>query len=171
MLTANCLCCLAVCFNGGDAFLRLYTIEQPGQHLLDVNGPPGPFQGGTRLVYRSMSPVIMRQRARLRFISFAAAVAAAAQMLITGAPLAEGRSGPSAVAHVEAAGTSVHYAHDEATCAACVSQHLLATSEASHSGDVAFLASSATPLSAVPRVALFAQRFFSRSRAPPLLVV
>ena len=118
-----------------------------------------------------MSLVIMRQRARFRFISLAAALAAAAQMLITGAPLAEGRSGPNAVAHVETAGTSVHHAHDEATCAACISQHLLATSETTHSAQVVFLTSSAAPLSAVPLIASFAQRFFSRSRAPPFLIV
>jgi len=111
------------------------------------------------------------QRAGIRLRLAAAAFAAAAQMLIAGAPLAEACFGPDASAHVEVAGTSLHHAHDEATCVACVSQHLLATSEPSRSAGFVFVASSSTPLGAVLRADLLAQRFFTRSRAPPSATV
>lgn len=107
------------------------------------------------------------QRARIRLRLVMALFAAAAQVFIAGAPLAEARFGPDARAHAEAAGTSLHHAHDEATCAACVSQHLLATSESAGSAAFDFIVSSSAPLGAVPRADLFSQRFFTRSRAPP----
>src|SRR5258708_16540313 len=97
-----------------------------------------------------MNPVMTRQRARFYFRLFAATIAAAAQMSLVGAPLAEGRSGPDAVAHIETAGTRLHHAHDEATCAACVSQHLLASSEPAHSEDLVLAPSSLPPRSPAP---------------------
>lgn len=110
-----------------------------------------------------------REGIRLRLVM--ALFAATAQVFIAGAPLAEARFGPDAGAHVEAAGTSLHHAHNEATCAACVSQHLLATSEPGQSAAFVVVASSSPPLGAVPRADSFAQRFFTKSRAPPSATV
>jgi len=49
---------------------------------------------------------------------FAAALALLAQCWIALAAFGDAR-GLGAAAHVEASGTSLHYAHDEADCAAC----------------------------------------------------
>lgn len=118
-----------------------------------------------------MNPVMTRQRARLYIRLFAATIAAAAQVSLVGAPLAEGRSGPDAVAHVETAGTRLHYAHDEATCAACVSQHLLSSSEPAHTEDFVLATSSPLPGDAVRGAISLAQLLFTRSRAPPTAAV
>lgn len=48
-----------------------------------------------------------------------------AQVGLALAPIAEGREGPDAAAHVEAAGISTHYAHSDATCATCQARTLL----------------------------------------------
>jgi hypothetical protein len=108
---------------------------------------------------------------RIRFRLLAATIAAAAQVFIAAAPLAEGRFGPDARAHIESAGTSLHHAHDDATCAACVSQHLLAAAEPGRPHDLVFIVSSSRPrsvdLSADSRV----PRFFAKSRAPPAITV
>lgn len=50
----------------------------------------------------------------------------AAQLCIGLVAATEGRFGADARSHVEAAGTSVHHAHDEAGCAACSARALLA---------------------------------------------
>ena len=114
---------------------------------------------------------MIRQRARLYIRLFAATIAAAAQVSLVAAPLAEGRLGPDAVAHIETAGTRLHHAHDEATCAACVSQHLLASSEPAHSEDLLLAASSSPQGEAVRSAISRAQLLFTRSRAPPTAAV
>ncbi len=40
-------------------------------------------------------------------------------------PFADANEGRSAPSHVEAYGTRVHYAHDEANCAVCVARQLI----------------------------------------------
>jgi hypothetical protein len=54
----------------------------------------------------------------------AALLAVVAQIALGVAPLTEAGRGRDAGAHVEAAGTGYHHAHNEADCAACVAQHL-----------------------------------------------
>lgn len=54
-----------------------------------------------------------------RFYLFAAALAAAAQLVLVLAPLAEGRAGVGMGAHVEAHGNASHHVHEDATCVAC----------------------------------------------------
>src|SRR2546423_7862458 len=54
-----------------------------------------------------------------RRLLFAATLAFVGQLGIFGASLALAREETSAVAHAEQSGTSVHYGHNEATCAAC----------------------------------------------------
>jgi hypothetical protein len=56
--------------------------------------------------------------------SIGAVVAVAAQLSIALAPLGEAQEGRSAAAHVEAGGTATHYAHNDATCAACQARSL-----------------------------------------------
>ncbi len=55
----------------------------------------------------------------------------ASQLLLAFAPLMEWKSGPDARAHVEAAGTSAHHAHNPADCAACAARGLLAVANRS----------------------------------------
>jgi hypothetical protein len=52
-------------------------------------------------------------------VSIGAIVAIVAQVSVVLAPLGEAREGSSAAAHVEASGTSTHYAHNDATCVVC----------------------------------------------------
>lgn len=54
---------------------------------------------------------------------------AVAQIFLAFAPLLEGGQGPDARAHVEAAGVTLHHAHNDADCAACTARHLLAGAE------------------------------------------
>ena len=109
--------------------------------------------------------------ARLRLKIFAGLLAAAAQVSLAAAPLAEGRFGPDARAHAESAGTSLHHAHDDATCAACVSQHLLATAEPGRPREFVFIVSSSRPRHAVLSADSRVPRFFAKSRAPPATTV
>ena len=108
---------------------------------------------------------------RLRLRMLAATFAAVAQVFIAAAPLAEVRFGPDARAHVESAGTSLHHAHDEGTCAACVSQHLLATAEPGRPHDLVLIVSSSRPRAAVLTADSRVPRFFTKSRAPPATTV
>jgi len=54
---------------------------------------------------------------------------AVAQVFLSFAPLIEARQGPDARAHVEDLGTTLHHAHNDADCAACVARSLLAASD------------------------------------------
>jgi len=65
---------------------------------------------------------------RVRFKALAAIVTVAAQLILCSASVLEVRFGADARAHVEASGTRIHHAHDEASCAACTGRHLLASS-------------------------------------------
>lgn len=57
-----------------------------------------------------------------------AVLAAVAQVAVACSALAEGRDGMGAAPHVEATGGAViHYAHNEATCAACQARTLHGT--------------------------------------------
>jgi hypothetical protein len=56
----------------------------------------------------------------------AGTLAAIAQLVLIVATGAEAWHGRDASAHVESAGTRLHYAHDAATCVACAAQTLLA---------------------------------------------
>ena len=118
-----------------------------------------------------MTPIMRGQTYRLRLRLLAATIAAVAQAFIAAAPLSEGRFGPDARAHVETAGTSLHHAHDDATCAACVSQHLLATAEPGRPHDILIVVSSSRPRATVLSANSRVPRFFTKSRAPPATTV
>jgi hypothetical protein len=61
---------------------------------------------------------------RLVFGRAAATLAFVAQLALMAAALGEGKAGIGLASHVDPAGTSTHYAHDEAVCAACQARSL-----------------------------------------------
>ena len=92
---------------------------------------------------------------------------AVAQVLLSFAPLLEGRQGPDAQSHVEALGTTLHHAHNDADCAACAVRGLLSSAdpEPVSSYDFSRETGGITEREAPsPHSALL---LFSRSRAPP----
>lgn len=54
----------------------------------------------------------------------AAILALVAQLALAIAGLSEGRAGVGYAAHIDPGGTSTHYAHNEAVCAACQARSL-----------------------------------------------
>lgn len=106
---------------------------------------------------------------RLRVLG--GAFAAAAQFIIAGAAFAEGKPGHDAVAHVEEAGTSLHHAHNEAKCIACVSQHLLSGAELCRSTTLAITAELTLPPTLMRDADSRVPQFFTRPRAPPAFPV
>src|SRR5256885_17220211 len=74
--------------------------------------------------------MIMRQAPRYRprrpfFGRAAAMLAFLAQLTLIVAGVGEGRARLGFASHIDPAGTSTHYAHDEAVCAACQARSLL----------------------------------------------
>lgn len=87
--------------------------------------------------------VAVPARAGRRLIfTVVAFLAMAAQLAVALSPLAEGRE-RSWGSHVEAAGLSKHFAHSEATCAACQARSIHGTTRRSQ-----------TPVLVAPHVAL-----------------
>src|ERR1700712_3401755 len=63
---------------------------------------------------------------RPRWFWIALAMFALAQFdIVAVVPFADANEGKSAPAHVEAYGTTAHYAHDESNCAVCVARQLI----------------------------------------------
>lgn len=91
------------------------VISSPVGLRVAINNAP-------RYTYSSMSGPRTLPRVFCRTAAFLYAVA---QLCIVLAAFSEGRFGADARSHAEAAGTSSHHAHDEATCAACASRALL----------------------------------------------
>ena len=93
---------------------------------------------------------------------------AVAQVFLSFAPVLEGRQGPDSRAHVEQAGTTLHHAHNESDCSACLARHLLSASDPQSSGaEVVESRSLTAPVSASATAASGALALV-RSRAPPL---
>ena len=96
----------------------------------------------------------------------AALLVAVAQMVVGAVPLLE-VGGRGAYSHVESTGVQLHYSHDDASCAACVTRQILGGAEptqlppilavAKPNGNV--VGSSARPVSS--------PRHLRNSRAPP----
>jgi hypothetical protein len=91
----------------------------------------------------------------------------AAQLVLTLAPLTEGRFGADARPHVEADGTSTHHAHNAADCAACAARGLLATANPSAQVAIESLQSILSGLSEREEQFASLGQSASRSRAPP----
>jgi hypothetical protein len=73
-----------------------------------------------------MMPVRSSPRKRPRWFWLALAMFALAQLdIVAVVPFADANEGRSAPAHVEAYGTTTHYAHDESNCAVCVARQLI----------------------------------------------
>jgi hypothetical protein len=93
---------------------------------------------------------------------------AVAQLCLALAPLGEGRFGADARAHVEAAGTSTHHAHDEAGCAACSARALLSLPNQNGAPVVATGGSAAVDASQIEIGPELLVRTSARPRAPPV---
>jgi hypothetical protein len=91
-----------------------------------------------------------------------------AQFLLAFAPLLEGRQGPDARAHVEEAGTTLHHAHNDADCAACIARALLASADPQQTDLLEFSARPSVDVDAVSAVVESAWVGHARSRAPPI---
>jgi len=95
---------------------------------------------------------------------------AVAQFLLASAPLLEGRQWRDARAHVEESGVTLHHAHNDADCAACVARGLLASADP-QSGDAPLFSSQ--PSDVIPAVFPSVESAWvshARSRAPPALI-
>jgi hypothetical protein len=95
---------------------------------------------------------------------------AVAQFLLAFAPLLEGRQGPDARAHVEEAGTTLHHAHNDADCAACIARGLLASADTQSSNVPLFLSQPSGVINEVSPSVESAWVTHTRSRAPPALI-
>jgi hypothetical protein len=83
------------------------------------------------------------------------------------APAADARAGASAPAHVEVAGTHLHYAHNPTDCASCTAQQLVGLIERAHAELPSLVASHAllAPGTSAPSIA--AALSPGAPRAPP----
>jgi len=89
---------------------------------------------------------------------------AIAQIMLAFAPFAE--AGDSR-AHIEEAGTTLHHAHNEADCAACVARGLLSGAHPATDGVFAVVVPVANLLPTASAVLESAWLAHARSRAPP----
>ena len=76
---------------------------------------------------RMVAPTSRARRTRSWLFSVIAILATAAQLVVALVPLAEGRVARTLSAHVEAGGTRIHVAHNEATCASCQARSIHGT--------------------------------------------
>ena len=114
-------------------------------------------------------PTLHRTARRHPLTLIVAFLALIAQVAVALSPLAEGRR-PGMASHVESGGVKLHYAHDEATCAACQARSIHGTPRAL---DVA-LPSTTEVAASVPTTLVrveTADRFSQDNpRAPPGLI-
>ncbi|HMI57507.1 MAG TPA: hypothetical protein VK511_05635 [Gemmatimonadaceae bacterium] len=106
---------------------------------------------------------------RPRWFWLALAMFALAQFdIVAIVPFADVNEGRSAPAHVEAYGTTTHYAHDESNCAVCVARQLIGHTE--HAVRMPLPAElPASVLASIELPAISLDRFSVTSpRAPPL---
>lgn len=115
-----------------------------------------------------MLAFMRRERRRHSWVwRIATAIALLAQCWVAAASLADAR-GLGASAHVEADGTSKHFAHDEASCAACILLALHAPAPSQPSVDLPQPGSSRADVVAPPSAPPTAdERPSNPSRAPP----
>jgi hypothetical protein len=89
-----------------------------------------PSTASVRLISFPAMVARTSQTQRPRWFWIALAMFALAQFdLMAVAPFADANEGKSAPAHVEAYGTTTHYAHDEANCPLCVARQLVGRTE------------------------------------------
>ena len=93
---------------------------------------------------------------------------AVAQVFLSFAPLLEAREGPDARSHVEDLGTTLHHAHNDADCAACIARGLLSSSDPEAAASEVVESSAASKPDEASLSLTSAWTVLARSRAPPL---
>lgn len=96
----------------------------------------------------------------------AALLVAMAQMVVGVVPLLE-VGGRGAYSHVESTGVQLHYSHDDTTCAACVTRHLLGGAEPTQLPPILAVAKPHGDIAAGSARAVSSLRHLRNSRAPP----
>lgn len=115
-----------------------------------------------------MTPASRSSTKRSRWFWLAFALCAIAQINVVAiVPFADSNAGRSAPAHVEPYGTTTHYTHDEANCAACVARQIIGRTELPVHVSLPFVQPTGVVASVVlPAISL--DRFSVTSpRAPP----
>ncbi len=133
-----------------------------------MNRPAFAPAAGPLYTSRVMNSVRRTRFVYSAFCRAAISIFAAAQLCLALASFSEGRFGTDARAHVEAAGTSVHHAHDEGSCAACTARALFASF---HNEGRPFLESTGRASVIASQVETrpdFTSRSDARPRAPPV---
>jgi len=97
----------------------------------------------------------------------AAALAIAAQLGTAIAPVAEGQAGRSSAPHVEVAGISSHYAHNDASCATCQARSLTGMAARPAAIPAAMLAPIVRLDATATRIASQTEFAVNNPRAPP----
>jgi hypothetical protein len=93
---------------------------------------------------------------------------AVAQVFLSFAPLLEAREGPDARAHVEELGTTLHHAHNDADCAACIARGLLSSSDPEGMSAERVVSTRAPKPDEASLPLISAWTILARTRAPPL---
>jgi hypothetical protein len=91
----------------------------------------------------------------------------AAQVLLAFAPVIEWEFGADARPHVEAAGTSVHHAHNPSDCVACAARGLLAVANQAPEPAITSLRSAPVGLELRDEQLALLSESQARPRAPP----
>ena len=113
-------------------------------------------------LFHSSRPIVGRAAAILALV---------AQLALLVAGIGEGRGGVGYASHIDPAGTSAHYAHNEAVCAACQARSLHGAVRLPHPPAIATVPRQTAP---VDRLQSFLGSTVDRdnlSRAPPTAIV
>jgi len=92
-----------------------------------------------------------------------------AQLTLTVAGVSEGRAGIGFASHIDPAGTSAHYAHNEAVCAACQARSLHGVARLPHPPVVPVQPRETATVLWLESFADSAVDAHNLSRAPPVL--
>jgi hypothetical protein len=96
-------------------------------------------------------------------------LAFAAQLMLLVAALGEGRAGVGYGPHIDPGGTSTHYVHDEAVCAACQARSLHGTARIARPPVLVAPLRQAEPIATPASYDPADHNFENLSRAPPAL--
>jgi len=111
-------------------------------------------------VYASLRPMFLRAAALLALV---------AQLAVGVGALGEARAGLGYASHIDPSGTSTHYAHDEAVCAACQARSLHGVARLPHPPLVIAPRSEMAPITAPEPHHDSGAHSQHLSRAPPAL--
>ena len=119
---------------------------------------------------RMVTPSARAPRRQSWLFAIIAIIAMTAQLVVSLAPLAEGRMGQTLSAHVEAGGTKGHVAHNEATCASCQARSIQGTTSRPVSPLPETLLATVTAFAAVDRALSAGVHSHANPRAPPAVI-